>query len=121
MSNMELISTTVLVTILTILFLLFKLETRIEKDGIYIRFFPFHLSPRKYSWDKIEKSYVRQYSPLREYGGWGIRFGLFGKGMAYNVSGDMGIQLVFKDGTKVLIGTNKPQEVEEILRRKNLN
>lgn len=59
----------------------FKLQTVIKTDGIYVRFFPIHIAFRKYSWDKLSKVYVRTYSPLAEYGGWGLRLGLFGKGM----------------------------------------
>ncbi|MBX2959059.1 MAG: hypothetical protein KF732_03800 [Flavobacteriales bacterium] len=59
--------------------------------------------------------YVRQYSPLTEYGGWGIRLGLFGKGTAYNVSGNKGLQLEFTNNKKLLIGTNKPNELTETL------
>lgn len=50
-----------------------------------------------------------------DYGGWGFRFGLFGKGRALNVSGNKGIQLVLTDGTRLLIGTNKPDEARQAL------
>ncbi|MBA4277534.1 hypothetical protein [Flavobacterium sp.] len=117
MSNVGLIVTTVLTIVLTILFVNFRLDTTITKDGIYVRFFPFHLKFKHYSWDSLTKSYVRQYSPLTEYGGWGLRLGLFGKGTAYNVSGDKGLQLEFTDKKKLLIGTNKPDELTETLKK----
>ncbi len=100
---------------LTLLFANFHLDTTIKRDGIYVRFFPFHIKFRYYPWDSLTKSFVRQYSPLTEYGGWGIRLGLFGKGTAYNVSGDKGLQLEFSNKKKLLIGTNKPEELTEIL------
>jgi hypothetical protein len=65
----------------------------------------------------LTKSFVRQYSPLTEYGGWGLRPGLFGKGTAFCVSGDMGLQLEFTDNKKLLIGTNKPDELTETLNK----
>ncbi len=117
MSNVGLIVTTVLTIVLTILFVNFRLDTTMTKDGIYVRFFPFHLKFKHYSWDSLTKSYVRQYSPLTEYGGWGLRLGLFGKGTAYNVSGDKGLQLEFTDKKKLLIGTNKPDELTETLKK----
>lgn len=117
MSNVGLIVTTVLTIVLTILFVNFRLDTTITKDGIYVRFFPLHLKFKHYSWDSLTKSYVRQYSPLTEYGGWGLRLGLFGKGTAYNVSGDKGLQLEFTDKKKLLIGTNKPDELTETLKK----
>lgn len=100
-----------------ILILIPKLETRIQEDGIYIKFFPFHWSYKIYKWSDISKAYVRQYNPLGEYGGWGIRFG-FGNGKAYNVSGNTGLQLELHNGKKVLIGTNRPDELEKVLSNK---
>ena len=91
MNDTGLIITTCVTLLLTLLFVNFRLDTLIKKDGIYVRFFPFHLKYKYFAWDKLTKSYVRQYSAITEYGGWGLRFGLFGKGNAYNVSGNQGL------------------------------
>lgn len=117
MSDSGLLILTVMMLALTIAFLFFKLETFIKEDGIYVRFFPMHLTFKHYTWDQIKKSYVRTYAPLAEFGGWGLRFGLFGKGIAYNVSGNQGLNLEFIDGKKILIGTNKPDEITEALKK----
>lgn len=117
MSNAGLLIVTGFTIILTILFVNFRLDTTIKKDGIYVRFFPFHLKTKHYPWDSLTKSFVRQYSPLTEYGGWGLRLGLFGKGTAFNVSGDKGLQLEFTNNKKLLIGTNKPDELTETLNK----
>lgn len=96
------------------LFLGLRLKTKVDESGIYYRFFPFHLSTRFKSWEEIECAYVRKYSPLGEYGGWGIRF-TFGNGLALNVSGNMGLQIKYKNGKKLLIGTNKATELESLM------
>lgn len=116
-SNVGLLIAAGITIALTLLFLNFRLDTIIKNDGIYVRFFPFHVRFKHYSWDILSKSFVRQYSALTEYGGWGLRFGLFGKGTAYNVSGDKGLQLEFADKKKLLIGTNKPNELTETLKK----
>ena len=36
--------------------------------------------------------------------------------MAYNVKGDMGIQLMFKDEGKLLIGTQHPEKAEMVIK-----
>ncbi len=46
---------------------------------------------------------------MKEYGGWGIRYGM--KGMAYNVSGNRGVQLEFETGKRLLIGSQRPEEL----------
>lgn len=117
MSNAGIVIITTFTILLTLLFVSFRLETKIKNDGIYVRFFPFQLKFKHHSWDTLTKAFVRQYSPLTEYGGWGLRLGLFGKGTAYNVSGDKGLQLEFVNNKKLLIGTNKPTELTETLNK----
>jgi len=108
------------VTLITLLitgfFLILKLETIIKTDEIEVRLFPFHSTFKQYSSTNIELIYVRKYDSLSEFGGWGLRIDLFGKGEALNIYGNQGIQLVFKDGSKLLIGTQKPDEAAEALR-----
>ncbi|MEJ6979980.1 hypothetical protein WG906_05930 [Pedobacter sp. P351] len=115
MSNTGLIVTTLITLSVTLFIACTRLDTTIKDDGIYVRFFPLHLKFRKYSWDKISQAFVRKYEPISEYGGWGYRLGLFGKGRAFNISGNQGIQLIFTDGAKLLIGTNRPAEAKEAL------
>jgi hypothetical protein len=115
-SNMELVALTVVITLISNLFVFMRLETTIDRSGIHYRFFPFQWSQKTIAWNRISKVYVRQYNPIAEYGGWGLRLGLFGKGKAFNVSGSVGIQLVYDNGKKFLIGTQQPKEVEMILR-----
>ena len=116
MNNTGLFIATGVCILLTVLFLNFRLNTQIKADGIYVRFFPIQFRYRHYTWDKISKIYLRHYSPIYEYGGWGMRLGLFGKGKAYNVSGTKGLQLEFTNKKKLLIGTHKPDELAEALK-----
>jgi hypothetical protein len=118
-NNLGLIIAGVSSILLTLLFFIIKLDTVIKDDGIYVRFFPVHIKFKYMPWQNINKCYVRQYSPLKEYGGWGIRVGLFDKGKAYNISGNIGLQIEFKDNKKLLIGTNKPDELGSIVTQLN--
>ncbi len=105
----------IILILIVVLFLFMKLETRIDETGVYYQFFPFHLKLKKVGWDELKDIEVRKYSPIMEYGGWGIR-GISKKsrrGMALNVSGNMGIQLVLKDGGKLLLGTRMPEKAKE--------
>jgi hypothetical protein len=90
-----------------VLFWKTRLISEVKKDGIYIRFIPFFFKPKIFSGDTIGKYYIREYKALREYGGWGIRHGLGKHGKAYNVRGKKGMQLVFKNGKRLLIGTQR--------------
>ena len=81
------------------------LDTEVDEYGARIRFRPFHRRWVVFGFATIQKAEAITYSPLREYGGWGIRYGRRGK--AYNVSGSRGVLLTLKDGSNVLIGSAK--------------
>lgn len=108
------------VTLGVTLFMLFSsLETKISTDGIDVRFFPIHFKFRHFTWDEVASAHVRQYAPIAEYGGWGLRYSMSGAGKAYNMSGKHGLQLEFTNGKKLLIGTKKSAELEQVLMRIN--
>lgn len=116
-SNNGLCLTTIFVLALTILLLNFRLDTQIKNDGIYVRFFPLHVKYKHYTWEQLSKVYMRNYSPISEFGGWGIRYGKTGD--AYNIAGNKGLQLEFSNGKKLLIGTNKTEEISATLCKMN--
>jgi len=120
MSNSGLIITTGFTLLLAAL-LFVRQQTVITHEGIYVRYFPLDFKTRFFAWDDIREAYVRKYSPTKEFGGWGFRYHFnTKKGIAYNVSGSIGLQLVLKKGKKVLIGTNKWIELEEVLLKNGL-
>lgn len=90
-----------------------KLITQVRTDGIYVTFPPLQTRSTICRWDNIEKLFIRTYNPLAEYGGWGIRYSPNGR--AYNTSGNIGLQILFKDGSKLLIGTQQPEALRKAL------
>lgn len=99
---------------IAILFAVLKMETEVRADGLYVRFFPLHIRYKKFGPEDVSEYYARVYRPILEYGGWGIRCGLKG-GRAYNVSGNKGVQLVLRNGKRLLIGSQKPDELVEAI------
>ena len=75
MTNTELLISICLSGAVTIFFLGLRLQSGIKEDGIYVRFFPFHLKYVVYPWSDIELCYIRKYNAVLEYGGWGLRYG----------------------------------------------
>jgi len=117
MSNTGLIIVFCLVFVLNVaLFLLFglsKLTTIIDKIGIEYKFSPFHSRSHLIYWNMIEKYAVIKYNPLRDYGGWGIKYNKRGK--AYTLSGDKGLIIYLKSGKRILIGTQRDSELMNFL------
>ncbi len=85
-----------------------KLEIVTNFDGVRVRFWPF--VNRLIRYEEIETAVAKTYSPIREYGGWGVRG--FGKRVAYNARGNQGVLLTLKDGATIMLGTQKPTELE---------
>jgi len=90
------------------------LTTEVSRRGIRVRFFPFHRSWREFRPEEIEEVRVGKYRPIVEYGGWGLRLGM--KGWAYNVRGNEGAEIRFRNGKNLLIGTQKANELALALR-----
>jgi len=113
MSNNSLILATVVSLSVIVLFLLMRLETKITKEGISFKFFP--LVKRYYSFDKIETYKLINYGFV---GGWGIRFTMK-YGTVYNTKGTKGLFIKLKNGKTMVIGTQKPQELEKVVAQLN--
>ncbi len=117
MSDTGLIITAVVVTAVMagVVFLMFfsKLSILIRGDGIHVSFFPF-FREKIFSPDKIERYEVRKFKPIAEYGGYGLRYSIR-HGKAYNMSGNMGLQLYFNDGKKLLIGTKRSEALKRAM------
>lgn len=92
-----------------------KMTTTVTKEDIRVRFTPFHIKPKVFAWSEIENAFVRDYKPVREYGGWGVRYS-FKNGRAYNIAGNKGLQLELNNGKKVLIGTQKEMELDAVVK-----
>ncbi len=98
-------STILFVVLIAWMFLVLKMITEVREDGVYIAFVP--ITTRRVGFEEIETCEARTYRPIREFGGWGIKFGRGGR--AFNVSGNRGVQLKLIDGTRFLIGSQRPE------------
>lgn len=90
-----------------------KLITEVRKDGLYIRYVPFHVRYKSFLFEDMVNYKVITYHPLGRFGGWGIRFNLKGE-TAYNMSGNQGIELQLTDNT-VVIGSQNPDGLVQAL------
>lgn len=92
------------------LFVLFStatMTTRVDDAGLAIE--TLYFVKRRIGFDDIESASPVTYRPIRDYGGWGYRLSREGK--AYNMQGDRGVQLHLKNGGRVLVGSQRPEEL----------
>ena len=102
-----------MILLLNVLFLSFTLSTRIEADSLSYRFFPF-TRWRTFRFEEIEALHLIEYNGLWEYGGWGIKWN--GDTWSYTTGGKWGI-IIKTTNKKFLLGTQKPEEVREVIDR----
>lgn len=62
-------------------------------------------------WEDVKQAKVVDYGFV---GGWGIRFGTE-YGTVYNIKGKKGLAIELNNGKKFLIGTQKEEELNEVL------
>jgi hypothetical protein len=94
-----------------------RFQVEIRDTGISLRFWPYMSKTRIIARSEISSYKIRTYKPFREYGGRGLRKGVKKSGDAYNLHGNIGLQLVLNDGKRILIGTRRP---EAMLRAMNI-
>ena len=90
------------------------LTTRVDAQGVHVRFAPFHRRERHMPFGEIATAEAVTYKPIADYGGWGLRCGP--KGRAYNVSGNRGVLLTFGDGKTLLIGSRCADDLARAIR-----
>lgn len=106
----------IIIALVSVLFIFLKLKTRIDEIGVHYKFHPFHLNYKTITWDLISVCNIRNYNAITEYGGWGMKFSFFGKkGKSFTTKGDIGLQIELKNGKKILIGTQKKEELKRTL------
>ena len=104
-----------IIAVLGIMFLIFstKLATEVSKGGILIRMRPIQRTEKHIDWSEIEHVEIVKYKPWKDYGGRGVRVGRHGTG--YHIKGNIGLQIKLKKGKRILIGTQKSDELKSVL------
>lgn len=94
-----------------------KLETEVYEDSIKYKYWPFIRTDKVIPFSAIKTINVEKYRPIREYGGWGYRFSMKGRGLCLNVSKNKGMRIIMKDGYELLIGTQREEELSTIIQK----
>ena len=94
--------------VVAVWFLRLKLVTEVRDSGLYVCFV--WLWPeRTIPWDEIRSVEIRTYRPIRDFGGWGVRWAA--RGIVYHARGNRGARMVLASGERVLVGSQRPAEL----------
>ncbi|MCS5490430.1 hypothetical protein [Algoriphagus limi] len=90
-----------------------RLDSRIDEIGIHYRYVPFINKWRTIPRSQIRNIEVISYSPITDFGGWGIKGNRSTK--AYSIIGDKGMSIITDEKKKIMIGTQKAGELKAFL------
>jgi hypothetical protein len=91
-----------------------RLEVNVTRTAVEVRWVP--LARRTFPLATIFGAEAVTYRPIRQFGGWGIRFGR-GGARAFSMSGDRAVRLTLVDGTEVFLGSLEPEALAGAIER----
>ena len=91
-----------------------SLETTVDREAITVAFH-FLWPKRRIPISNVRKAAATKYRPFLDYGGYGVRLGF--RGWAWSVSGDEGVLVETKDGSRLMIGSQRAKEFEAAIER----
>ncbi len=96
------------------LMLRLQLHTTVDATGLHVHFRP-RVGGHDFALADITSVKAITYRPIRQFGGWGVRWGRGGS-RALSVSGDSAVEVVERGGRRWVIGTQRPGELAAALR-----
>lgn len=98
--------------VVAVWFVKLKMVTEVRDEGLYICFV--WLWPeRTIPWNEIRSVETRTYRPIRDFGGWGVRWAA--RGIVYHARGNRGVRLVLASDERVLIGSQRADELAQAI------
>jgi hypothetical protein len=88
-----------------------RLSTTVTKEDVRVRYGL--LYSLRVPVSDIARAEALLYRPIRDYGGWGLRGSR--KHRALNARGDRGVLITRRDGSTVMIGSQKPRQLLDAL------
>jgi hypothetical protein len=120
-SNQELIWSSIISFVVMSAVFIFILNrvliTEIWSDGIRFRFSPFVRKMKHIPLSDIASVEVTKYRPVAEFGGWGVRKRFLSRKTAYNISGRIGLRVIKQNGSQILFGTRKENEMKQAIHK----
>lgn len=108
-----------LLTIIAVIvvFLVLKLTTIVDDSGLHYQMFPLHLAPKTIKWEEVESCAITDIANAKGFSAWGLSF-TGKKNPSYVLVGTKAVEVTFKSGKKLLLGSPKAEELVEIINQK---
>jgi hypothetical protein len=89
-------------------------RTVINRRELSVRWGLFGLRVLRLSVNNMSEAVLHEFAPLRDFGGYGIRFNREMK--AYYLRGNRGVKITMSNGMKYLVGSDRPQHLADVVR-----
>lgn len=91
------------------------LSVKLYQDRIVVGLGLLGWVSKRMAYKDIEGLESVRYHPIREFGGWGVRFGAEGK-RAWTARGERAVVLHLRDGLHIYVGSDDPHRLEARIR-----
>ena len=91
-----------------------RLVVDVDRETITVAFH-FLWPKRRIPISEVRRADAMTYRAFLDYGGYGVRLGL--RGWAWAVSGNQGVLVETKNGSRLMIGSQRPKELEAAIAR----
>ena len=115
----DVITSCVLFLIFMLLVLGLKLKWTISKDSFTFKYNPFYNKWRTIPLAEIKKIEIMRINPLKEFGGWGFRYGKLGQ--AFTTTGRMIIHIETTKGQKLNFSVENTEKAERAIKELGFN
>ena len=85
------------------------LDVEVRSDHLFIALGPIHLVRRRIRYSDVEAVSAVIYRPIREFGGWGVRW--WGGKTAWTIRGNRAVKVELRSGKAVYVGSRYPQRL----------
>lgn len=96
------------------LFSVTKLTVQVDKEKIFIQFYP--MIKREVLISDINSFEIKEFNPVIDFGGWGLRYSIRWKTTGYIMKGKVGVHIHLKNGKNLLISSERANELYRILK-----
>ena len=89
-----------------------KLKVTVNAEGVTYKYPPFHNKPKLLHWENIKSLELMRINPLKEFGGWGLRYGKLGT--AYTTRGRYILHIETTQGKPINLTILNPESLMKI-------
>jgi hypothetical protein len=107
----------VVLALVGLLIFAFKLTVIIDNQGISFKYPPIYNKSKCIPWDQIKSIEVMKINPLKEFGGWGIRYGRLGA--SFTTRGRHILHIKKTEGKPINLTIISPATLIEIASKQN--